>query len=98
MSSSAPKIVVSEVTKTFRTPKGTVPALNKVTLDVREGEFLAIVGPSGCGKSTLLNCLAGFEPYDSGTMTIDGQAVTKPSRKHVFVFQEPGIFPWLSVA
>ena len=71
--------------------------LDGIRLEVREGEFLAIVGPSGCGKSTLLNCIAGFEPFDSGTVEIDGEPVTGPSKKRVFVFQEPGIFPWLSV-
>jgi ABC-type nitrate/sulfonate/bicarbonate transport system ATPase subunit len=91
------KIVIRNVKKTFQTKKGAIPVLENVSLNVREREFLAIVGPSGCGKSTLLNCIAAFEPYDGGTIEIDGEPVTKPSPKRVFVFQETGIFPWLSV-
>jgi NitT/TauT family transport system ATP-binding protein len=94
---AAAKIVIRDVTKTFRTKKGDVPVLRGVSLEVRDHEFLAIVGPSGCGKSTILNCIAGFEPFDSGSIEIDGEPVRKPSPKRVFVFQEPGIFPWLTV-
>ncbi len=91
------KIAIREVCKTFETKKGRVVVLDQVDLDVRSGEFLAIVGPSGCGKSTLLNCMAGFEPITSGSIRIDGVEVDAPSRKRVFVFQEPGILPWFSV-
>jgi ABC-type nitrate/sulfonate/bicarbonate transport system ATPase subunit len=91
------KIVVRDVQKTFATKKGSVHVLDAVNLEVREGEFLAIVGPSGCGKSTLLNCLAAFERITAGSITIDGSEVTTPDRKRVFVFQEAGIFPWFSV-
>ncbi|MEZ6003899.1 MAG: ABC transporter ATP-binding protein [Planctomycetota bacterium] len=91
------KIRVQGVEKTFTTEKGTVHVLDGVNLTVREGEFLAIVGPSGCGKSTLLNCMAGFEHPSKGSIAIDGTTVTAPDPKHVFVFQETGIFPWYSV-
>lgn len=94
---SAAKIAVEGVHKTFRTQKGNVVVLDGVDLDVRAEEFVAIVGPSGCGKSTLLNCIAGFEPFDGGRIAIDGEAVVGLSRKRVFVFQETGIFPWLTV-
>ncbi len=96
-SSRPAKIRVRDVHKTFRTKKGDVSVLDGVDLEVREGEFVAIVGPSGCGKSTLLNCIAGFERFDSGAIEIDGAPVVEPTRKRVFVFQEPGIFPWFSV-
>ncbi len=92
------KIAMRGVHKAFRGEKGDVNVLDGVDLEVREGEFFAIVGPSGCGKSTLLNCLAAFERIDSGAITIDGKPVTAPSKKRVFVFQEAGIFPWFSVA
>ena len=95
--SPAPKIRVAAVFKSFRTKKETVNVLEGVDLDVRAGEFLAIVGPSGCGKSTLLNCIAGFEGVTAGAIEIDGERVAKPSKKRVFVFQETGIFPWLTV-
>jgi NitT/TauT family transport system ATP-binding protein len=94
---SEAKIAVAGVHKTFRTQKGDVVVLAGVDLEVLSEEFVAIVGPSGCGKSTLLNCIAGFEPFDGGRIAIDGEAVVGLSRKRVFVFQETGIFPWLTV-
>jgi len=95
---TARKIEIAGVTKRFAGKKGeSVNVLDGVDLDVRDGEFLAIVGPSGCGKSTLLNCMAGFEKIDTGSIRIDGEEVKRPSPKRVFVFQETGIFPWFSV-
>lgn len=94
---TATKIRVKNAYKTFSTKKGDVHVLDGVNLEVREGEFLAIVGPSGCGKSTLLNCMAAFERITDGSITIDDEEVVKPSPKRVFVFQETGIFPWFSV-
>jgi ABC-type nitrate/sulfonate/bicarbonate transport system ATPase subunit len=91
------KVRVSGVFKSFRTKTEAVSVLEGVDLEVRAREFLAIVGPSGCGKSTLLNCIAGFEKVTRGSIEIDGERVTKPSPKRVFVFQETGIFPWLTV-
>jgi ABC-type nitrate/sulfonate/bicarbonate transport system ATPase subunit len=91
------RIAVRGVRKSFPARKGAVPVLDGVTLEVRDAEFVAIVGPSGCGKTTLLNCIAGFEGVDAGTIEVDGEPVRRPSPKRVFVFQEPGIFPWLSV-
>ena len=91
------KIQFRDVRKSFRSRKNLVPVLDGVSLDVEEREFVAIVGPSGCGKTTLLNCVAGFEPIDSGSIEIDGVSVRGPSSKRVFVFQELGIFPWLTV-
>lgn len=76
---------------------GSVNVLNDVSLDVAEGEFLCIVGPSGCGKSTLLNIAGGFLEPTTGEVTIDGEAVTGPDRRRIFVFQERGVFPWLTV-
>jgi NitT/TauT family transport system ATP-binding protein len=76
---------------------GSVDVLNDVSLDVAEGEFLCIVGPSGCGKSTLLNIAGGFLEPTAGEVTIDGEVVTGPDRRRIFVFQERGVFPWLTV-
>ena len=92
-----PKILIRDVHKRFRTKKSVVVVLEGVNLEVRDREFVAIVGPSGCGKTTLLNCVAAFVPYDAGTIEIDGERVTRPSSKRIFVFQEPAIFPWYSV-
>ena len=61
------------------------------------GEFLCLLGPSGCGKSTLLNILAGFLATSSGQVLIDGETVTGPDPRRIFVFQERGVFPWLTV-
>jgi NitT/TauT family transport system ATP-binding protein len=76
---------------------GAVDVLQHVNIDVAEGEFLCIVGPSGCGKSTLLNIAGGFLRPASGDVTIDGEPVTGPDRRRIFVFQERGVFPWLTV-
>ncbi len=91
------KIRFRDVHKSFRGHREAVPVLAGVDLDVFDREFVAIVGPSGCGKTTLLNCVAGFETIDSGAIEIDGVVIRGPSIKGVFVFQEPGIFPWLTV-
>jgi len=71
--------------------------LDDISLDVREGEFVCLLGPSGCGKSTLLNIVGGFLAPQQGSVTIDGEAVTGPDPRRIFVFQERGVFPWLTV-
>jgi ABC-type nitrate/sulfonate/bicarbonate transport system ATPase subunit len=71
--------------------------LEDINLDVSDGEFLCLVGPSGCGKSTLLNLMGGFLSQTSGSITIDGQAVHGPDPRRILVFQERGVFPWLTV-
>ena len=76
---------------------GDVAVLEDINLDVREGEFVCILGPSGCGKSTLLNIVGGFFPPTSGEVTIDDARVDGPDPRRIFVFQERGVFPWLTV-
>jgi NitT/TauT family transport system ATP-binding protein len=76
---------------------GNVRVLDDINLDVREGEFVCLLGPSGCGKSTLLNIIGGFITPAAGTVTIDGEPVTGPDPRRIFVFQERGVFPWLTV-
>ncbi|HEX6158864.1 MAG TPA: ABC transporter ATP-binding protein [Thermoanaerobaculia bacterium] len=76
---------------------GTNRVLEDIHLDVAEGEFVCLLGPSGCGKSTLLNIVGGFIPPNEGEVTIDGQPVTGPDPRRIFVFQERGVFPWLTV-
>ncbi len=71
--------------------------LRGIDLDVREGEFLCILGPSGCGKSTLLSLLAGFLTPSEGTIEAEGRPVSGPDPSRILVFQERGIFPWLTV-
>ena len=74
-----------------------VPVLDDISLDVGEGEFVCLLGPSGCGKTTMLNVLAGFIAPSSGRVLIDGEPVTGPDPRRIFVFQERGVFPWLTV-
>jgi NitT/TauT family transport system ATP-binding protein len=74
-----------------------VRVLDGVSFDVRQGEFVCIVGPSGCGKSTLLNIIAGFLPSTSGEARVEGEVVRGPDPRRIFVFQEGGVFPWLTV-
>ncbi len=91
------KLAVEDVTKTFRTSQGNVQALDNVTLRVRPGEFVCLLGPSGCGKTTLLNVIAGLERPDSGRVLADGLPVTDAGSDRQVMFQEPALFPWLTV-
>src|SRR5688572_5810377 len=75
-----------------------IRVLEPIDLDVHEGELVCLLGPSGCGKSTFLNLVAGFTTPTAGKITIDGKPVKGPDRKRIFVFQERGVFPWLSVS
>jgi NitT/TauT family transport system ATP-binding protein len=74
-----------------------IDVLSSISLDVQQGEFVCIVGPSGCGKSTLLNLVAGFIKPTAGSILVQGSPVTGPDPKRIFVFQENGAFPWLTV-
>lgn len=92
------KIVVDGIAIEFATDGGTLSVLRDVSFDVADRSFSVIVGPSGCGKSTLLSCVAGFERPTRGHVRVDGELVTGTSQRRVFVFQETGIFPWMTVA
>jgi ABC-type nitrate/sulfonate/bicarbonate transport system ATPase subunit len=81
----------------FKRDGKTTQVLRDVNLQVAPGEFVCILGPSGCGKSTLLSTMAGFLSPSSGEVKIDGELVTGPSPRRIFVFQERGVFPWLTV-
>src|SRR5256885_2904917 len=91
------KLAIENVSKNFQSASGTVLALDRVSLNVAEGEFVCLVGASGCGKSTLLNIIAGLEKPDSGTVQADGKPVTGPGRERLVMFQESALFPWLDV-
>ena len=88
---------IRHVSKTFVTQKGAVHALDNVNLRVREGEFITLIGPSGCGKSTLLKIVAGLDDGHEGEVLLEGRRVTGPGIDKGFVFQEPRLFPWLTV-
>ncbi|EKM0668266.1 taurine ABC transporter ATP-binding subunit [Cronobacter turicensis] len=73
------------------------PALADISLTLNDGELLVVLGPSGCGKTTLLNLISGFLPVETGSITLDGRAVTGPGADRGVVFQHEGLLPWRSV-
>ena len=91
------KVSFDSISMEFRADGHSITVLDRVSLDVREGEFVCILGPSGCGKSTLLNIVGGFLKPTGGSVSIDGQPVSGPDPRRIFVFQERGVFPWLTV-
>ncbi|MGZ6423585.1 MAG: ABC transporter ATP-binding protein [Bdellovibrionota bacterium] len=93
-----PKVALDAISLSYRTTSGeSLLALDKINLEVRPGEFLCIVGPSGCGKSTLLHLIAGLCPQTSGKVLVDGTPVSGPGTERILIFQELGLFPWLTV-
>jgi NitT/TauT family transport system ATP-binding protein len=95
-----PKLVVRDLTHHYpdEYTGEDVHALERLSLEVHEGELAAVVGPSGCGKTTLLNILAGLLPYRQGAVQVDGRPVTGPGPDRGVVFQEQAILPWRTVA
>lgn len=92
-------IKITDVHKTYKADDGGVGtnALNGVTLDIKENEFICVVGPSGCGKTTLLNIIAGLEPFDSGSVTMRGEDIIGPGPDRGVIFQQYALFPWMTV-
>jgi NitT/TauT family transport system ATP-binding protein/sulfonate transport system ATP-binding protein len=96
--SAAGSIQIESLHKHFAGPDGRiVQALDDIHLDIGRGEFVAIVGSSGCGKSTLLRMIAGLDLPSSGRILFDGEPVQGPDRLRGMVFQDPNLFPWLTV-
>ena len=93
-----PKVVLKDICLSYEVnTKGRLIALQHINLQVKPGEFLCIVGPSGCGKSTLLHLIAGLHGQTSGEVLIDGKAVQGTGTDRMLIFQELGLFPWLTV-
>ena len=91
-------VVIREVSKIFHAADGSeVPALNRLSLSVDAGEMLALIGPSGCGKSTLLRLIAGLDQPTSGDLHVGAAPVIGPGPERGLMFQDPNLFPWLTV-
>jgi NitT/TauT family transport system ATP-binding protein len=91
------KLAVENVGMTFKRDGKSTLVLENINLEVRDGEFICLLGPSGCGKTTLLSAMAGFLSPTSGEILVDGEIVRGPDPRRIFVFQERGVFPWLTV-
>jgi taurine transport system ATP-binding protein len=94
---SGPLLVLDRVGFTYDTPRGPFVALEHVSISVTVGELVCIVGPSGCGKSTLLRLIAGLIEPTAGAVHLDGQAIHGPGADRGIVFQQPALYPWLTV-
>src|SRR3990172_2700741 len=95
---ASPQIVIDQVSHLYRPPRGReVLALDQVSLQVANREFVALLGPSGCGKSTLLYLIGGFLPVETGAILIDGSKVAGPGPDRGIVFQHSALFPWKTV-
>jgi NitT/TauT family transport system ATP-binding protein len=97
MPNTPPKLQVVNVHTVFQRDGKDLPVLNNINLEVADGEFVCLLGPSGCGKSTLLSTMAGFLSPTTGEIRINGEVVKGPDPRRIFVFQERGVFPWLTV-
>ncbi|MFZ0286743.1 MAG: ABC transporter ATP-binding protein [Terriglobales bacterium] len=92
------KVWLDGISLSYKTNDGSqLLALDNINLKVKAGEFLCIVGPSGCGKSTLLHLIAGLQPASSGRVLVDEKQVEGAGTDRILIFQELGLFPWLSV-
>jgi NitT/TauT family transport system ATP-binding protein len=98
-SATEPKISFAGVQKRYPGKGGHAGtlALDSFDFDLAPAEVVSIVGPTGCGKSTALNVLAGFEMPSSGSVSVDGKVVTAPGSDRGVVFQQPSLFPWLTL-
>jgi NitT/TauT family transport system ATP-binding protein len=93
-----PKVSLQGISLSYKTNGGSrLLALDNINLKVKSGEFFCIVGPSGCGKSTLLHLIAGLHPATSGNVLVDNKVVQGTGTDRILIFQELGLFPWLTV-
>jgi NitT/TauT family transport system ATP-binding protein len=95
--SAAAPVRFDRVSVDYHTDRGTFRAVDDVSFDIASGDFLALIGPSGCGKTTLMNCLAGFTAPTGGSVTLNGRPVAGPGPDRGVMFQDYGVFPWLTV-
>ncbi|MDR3170201.1 MAG: ABC transporter ATP-binding protein [Treponema sp.] len=98
VANTAGLIEINKVRKTFPQNEGQdIVVLDDVELRFEPGEFISLIGPSGCGKSTLLRLIAGLAQTDSGKLFLDGEEITKPGFERGLVFQDPTLFPWMTI-
>jgi NitT/TauT family transport system ATP-binding protein len=97
MASGAPILEIGAVSKSFIGPAGPIVALENASLNIHKGEFICLIGPSGCGKSTLLRLIGGFETPTAGSVKMWGLKIEGPGSSRGMVFQDYGLFPWLTV-
>ena len=91
------RIAFDRVVVQFPTPAGFLRVVDDVSFTIADGEFVALIGPSGCGKTTMLNLVAGFVAPTSGQVLLDGRSISGPGPERGVIFQEYGVFPWLTV-
>src|SRR3712207_1818139 len=91
LASARTEMAVVGATKFYQTRTGAVHALDNVSIDVREGEFLCILGPSGCGKTTLLWCMAGLHELSAGEVRLEGTPITGPHPEIAMIFQDANL-------
>jgi len=91
------RIRFEAVSVEFSTHNTKLKVLDDVSFSINEGEFISIVGPSGCGKTTLMNLVAGFVSPSEGRVLLDGKPISGPGQDRGVIFQEYGVFPWLTV-
>jgi NitT/TauT family transport system ATP-binding protein len=96
-SALATKLSTRDLGMVFHRDGEQMSVLENINLEVANGEFVCLLGPSGCGKTTLLNTMAGFLSPTSGQVRVDDDVVQGPDPRRIFVFQERGVFPWLTV-
>ena len=92
-----PRIVFDHVSVEFKTSHGPLKVVEDVSFSIADREFVSVIGPSGCGKTTMMNIVAGFVQPSGGTVTLDGKPVGGPGPERGVIFQEYGVFPWLTV-
>jgi NitT/TauT family transport system ATP-binding protein len=94
---AVPRIRFEDVSVDFPTAQGPMRVLDGISFDIANGEFVSVIGPSGCGKTTMMNILGGFVQPTQGRVLLDGQPVPGPGPDRGVIFQEYGVFPWLTV-
>ena len=97
MMTTGPRIVLDHVSMEFASKQGRLRVVDDVSYAIGDGDFVAVIGPSGCGKTTMMNMVAGFVAPTEGRVLLDGRPVSGPGPDRGVIFQEYGVFPWLTV-